>query len=154
MQIHVLAKLAQGPQLPISIIPTTTYGELNPDSSQVPICLRNLSAHPIVIPTKVVVGRVTPANQVPLVVLLMESSGESTHGPQKYCILEELNCQGLKEWSKEEEHQARKLLVKWKHLFAHSDLDLGKTSLIKHQIDFTDWMPFKEHYWQIPPFVQ
>ena len=29
--------------------------------------------------------------------------------------------------------------------------DLGKTSLIKHPIELTDQMPFKEHYQQIPP---
>ena len=56
MWVHLLAKPAWGPQLPASIILTATYGELHPGSSQVPICLRNLSAHSIVIPTKVVVG--------------------------------------------------------------------------------------------------
>ena len=40
--------------------------------------------------------------------------------------------------------QARELLVRWEHLFANSDLDLGKTSLIKHRIELTDWTPFKE----------
>ena len=61
----------------------TTYGELYPGSSRVPICLRNLSAHPFVILTKVVVVKVTLANQVPLVVLQMGTSGDSTCGPQK-----------------------------------------------------------------------
>ena len=54
--------------------------------------------------------------------------------------------QGLEEWSGAEQEQDRKLLLKWEHLFVHSDLDLGKTSLIKHQIELTDQMPFKEHY--------
>ena len=45
-----------------------------------------------------------------------------------------------------EHEQARELLLKWEHLFSCSDLDLGKTSLIKHQIELTDWTPFKEHY--------
>ena len=35
-------------------------------------------------------------------------------------------------------------------LFDCSDLDLGKTSLIKHQIKLTDQIPFKEHYKHIP----
>ena len=26
----------------------------------------------------------------------------------------------------------------------HSNLDLGKTALIKHRIELTDWTPFKE----------
>ena len=44
-------------------------------------------------------------------------------------------------------------MLKWKHLFAHSDLDLGKTALIKHKIQLTDQMPFKEHYHCIPPHM-
>ena len=97
MQVHMLAEPAWGPQLPISMVSTTTYGELHPGSSQVPICLRNLTVHPIVIPAKVVIGKVSLGNQVPLVVLLMEASGESACDPQKDWILEELNLQGLEE---------------------------------------------------------
>ena len=78
--------------------------------------------------------------------LLIGTLRESTCVPQKGWILEELNLQGLEEWTKEEQDQARKLLVKWEHLFACSDLDLGKMSLIKHQIELTNWMPFKECY--------
>ena len=29
----------------------------------------------------------------------------------------------------------------------------GKTSLIKHWIELTDWMPFKEHYQCVPPHM-
>ena len=35
----------------------------------------------------------------------------------------------------------------------HNDLDLGKTALIKHKIQLTDQMPFKEHYRCIPPHM-
>ena len=94
MWVHMLAKPAWGLQLPTSVVLTTTYGELHPGSSWVPICLRSQSPHPILIPAKVVVGKVTSANQGTL--------GESTCGPQKDWILEELNLQGLEEWSKEE----------------------------------------------------
>ena len=107
-----------------------------------PICLKNLSVHPIVIPAKVIIGKVTLANPVPLVLLLMGTPGESAHGPQKEWLLKELNLQGLEEWPKEEQEQARKLLVRWEHPFAHSNLDLGKTLLIKHQIELTDQTPF------------
>ena len=43
------------------------------------------------------------------------------------------------------------LLLKWEHLFAHNNLDLGKTALTKHKINLTDQMPFKECYRCIPP---
>ena len=45
------------------------------------------------------------------------------------------------------------MLVRWEHLFTHRDLDLGKIFLIKHWIELTDQMPFKECYWQIPPHM-
>ena len=68
-------------------------------------------------------------------------------GPWKDWIPEELSLQCLVEWPKEEQEQTRKLLVKWEHLFVQNNLDLGKMSLIKHQIELTNWMPFNKCYW-------
>ena len=59
--------------------------------------MRKLNAHPIIIPTKIVVGKVTPANWVPPEALPVEASGELTHDPKEDWILEELNLQGLEE---------------------------------------------------------
>ena len=146
MWIHMLAEPAGSPQVPTSIVLTATYGELHPGSSQVPICLRNLSACPVVIPTKVVIGKVTLANQEPPVVLSMGALAESTFSPKKDWILEELNLQGLEEWLKQEKDKARKLLVKWECLFAHNDLDLGTTSLIKHWIELTSRSTTSEYH--------
>ena len=98
------------------------------------------------IPTKAVVGQVAPANQVPLVVHPNRTSEKSNHKPQKGWVLEALDLQGLQEWQESEQKQARELLLKWEHLFVCSDLDLGKTSLMKYKIEVTDWMPFKECY--------
>ena len=64
------------------IVPTATYRELHPVSSEVPIYLWNMSGHPIEVPTKAIIGKVTPANQALLVVLPMETLGESACGPQ------------------------------------------------------------------------
>ena len=36
---------------------------------------------------------------------------------------------------------------------ACSDLDLGKTALIKHKIEVTDWTPIKECYQCVPPHM-
>ena len=73
-----------------------------------------------------------PANQVPPVVLPVETSGGSTCNAQKGWILEALDLQGLGEWPKAEQEQARELLLKWEYLFGCSDLDLHRTALIKH----------------------
>ena len=99
------------------------------------------------------VGQVAPANQAPPVVHLTRTFEESNHNPQKGWVLDVLDLQGLKEWPETEQKQARELLLKWEHLFACSDPDLGKTALIKHKIGVTDWMPFKECYQCIPPHM-
>ena len=83
-------------------------------------------------PLGTVVGQVAPANQVPLIVHPTRTSKESNHKPKKGWALEALDLQGLKEWPESEQKQARELLLKWEHLLAHSDLDVGKTALIKH----------------------
>ena len=80
-------------------------------------------------------------------------AGETATKAPKVWILEVLDLQGLKEWPEAEQEQARELLLKWAHLFAHSDLDLGKTALIKHKIRLTEQTPFKERYRCIPPHM-
>ena len=66
--------------------------------------------------------------------------------PQKGWILEALDLQGLGEWPAPEQDQVQELLLKWEHIFAHSNLDLGRNALIKHRIEVADQMPFKEYY--------
>ena len=96
------------------------------------------------IPAKMVVGQVIPANQVPWVVHPTRTTEETTINTPKGWVLEALDLQGLKEWPESEQKQALELLLKWEHLFAHNNLDLGKTALIKHKIRLTDQTPFKE----------
>ena len=80
-----------GPQLPTVLVLTVTYGELHLGSSWVPICLCNLVAYSIKIPTKTVAGQVVPANQVSPVVLLTGTSEESNSNPQKGWVLQALD---------------------------------------------------------------
>ena len=153
MWVHVLTEPMPGPQLPAAVVPMAAYGELHPGSSRVPICLCNLNAHTIEIPTKAMVGQVAPANQVPPVVHLTRTTKEMSNKASKGWDLEALDLQGLTEWPESEQEQAGELLLKWEHLFAHSDLHLGKTTLIKHKIQLMDQTPFKEHYQHIPPHM-
>ena len=153
MWVHVLTEPALGPQLPAAVVPTATYGELCPGSSRVPVCLCNLSAHAVEIPAKTVVGQVAPANQILLVVHLTRTAKEINTQASKGWVLEALGLQGLTKWPESEQKQARELQLKWECLFVHSDLDLGKTALIKHKIQLTDQTPFKEHYRCIPPHM-
>ena len=98
------------------------------------------------IPAKTVVGQVIPANQIPPVVHPTRTAKETTNKASKGWVLEALDLQGLKGWPEYKQKWARELLLKWEYLFAHSDLDLGRTALIKHKIRLTEQMPFKEQY--------
>ena len=146
MKVHVLTEPVLSPQLPAAVVPIATYGELHPGSSRVPVCLCNMSDCAMEIPAKTVVGQVIPANQVPLVVHPTRTAKETVTKAPKGWVLEALDLQGLKEWPESEQKWARELLLKWEHLFVHSNLDLGKTALIKHKIRLTEQMPFKEQY--------
>ena len=150
MWVHVLMEPALSPQLPAAVVPTGTYGELCLGYSRVPVCLHNLSTWAVEIPTKTVVGQVAPANQIPPVVHLTRTAKETNTQASKGWVLEALDLQGLTKWPESEQKWARELLLKWEHLFVHSDLELCKTALIKHKIQLTDQMPFKEHYRCIP----
>ena len=153
MKVHVLMEPALGPQLPATVVPIATYGELHPGSSRVPICLHNMSTHAVEIPAKTMVGQVMPANQVPLVVHPTRTTIETNAKVPKGWVLEALDLQGLNEWPESEQKQARDLLLKWEHLFAQNNLDLGKTARIKHKIRLTNQTPFKERYRCIPPHM-
>ena len=153
MKVHVLTEPAPGPQLPAAVVPIATYGELHPGSSRVPICLHNMSACAMEIPAKTVVGQVIPAIQVLPVVHPTRTATETATKAPKGWVLEALDLQDLKEWPESEQQQTRELLLKWEHLFAHSNLDLGKTAQIKHKIRLTEQTPFKERYRHIPPHM-
>ena len=80
------------------------------------------------VPAKLIIGQIVPAYQVTAVVHLTRTATETKYPTQKGWVLEALDLQGLKEWPKSEQKQARDLLLEWEHLFAHSNLDLGKTA--------------------------
>ena len=102
-----------------------------------------MSTHAVEIPAKTVIGQVAPAHQILSVVHLTRTAKETNTQESKGWVLEALDLQGLTKWTESEQKWARELLLKWEHLFVHSDLDLGKTALIKHKIQLTDQMPFK-----------
>ena len=153
MKVHVLTEPVLGPQLPAAVVPIATYAEPCPGSLRVLVCLHNMSTHAMEIPAKTEVGKVIPTNQVPLVVHPTRTAPETATKAPKGWVLEALDLQGQKECPESEQKQARELLLKWEHLFAHSNLDLGKTTLIKHKIRLMEETPFKERYRHIPPHM-
>ena len=66
-------------------------------------------------------------------------------------ILEKLDLKGIESWTEQQQHSVRKLLEEYQHLFALNLKELGKTSLVQHEIQLSDKTPFKERYRRIPP---
>ena len=66
-------------------------------------------------------------------------------------ILEKLDLEGIESWTEQQECSVRKLLEEYQHLFALNLRELGKPSLVQHEIQLSDRTPFKERYRRIPP---
>ena len=58
---------------------------------------------------------------------------------------------GTSEWTPEQQQRAKDVIKKYSFLFAMGTLDLGKTNLVKHKIELTDYTPIKDRYRRIPP---
>ena len=58
-----------------------------------------------------------------------------------------LDLSGVQAWTAQEIQEVRDLLTECHDLFALDDLELGKTSLVKHSIKLTNEPLFKERYW-------
>ena len=57
----------------------------------------------------------------------------------------------MEEWECQLQQAAQDLLHEFACIFSQNDLDLGKTSIVKHSIKVNDSVPFKEQYRCIPP---
>ena len=62
-----------------------------------------------------------------------------------------MDLEGINEWSEYEQNRVCELIQEYQHLFALSDLKLGATSQVKHEIKLSDPKPFKDRYRCIPP---
>ena len=65
-------------------------------------------------------------------------------------ILEKLDLTSLESWTEQQQCSVMKLLEKYQHLFALNLKELGKTSLVQHEIRLSNNTPFKDRYRRIP----
>ena len=66
-------------------------------------------------------------------------------------ILQKVDLSGIADWDPTIQQKAHNLTCEYACIFSQNDLDLGKTSIVKHSIKLSDPTPFKEHYRCIPP---
>ena len=76
----------------------------------------------------------------------MPLEGEQLDKLYKLIKLEE----GTSNWMEEQQQRVKEVIKKYSFLFAMGSPDLGRTNLIKHKIELTDYMPIKDRYRRIP----
>ena len=58
---------------------------------------------------------------------------------------------GENDLSEEQKLDLRQFLSKWRHLFSTGITDLGNSDLVKHKINLSVYVSFKEPYRRVPP---
>ena len=66
-------------------------------------------------------------------------------------ILNLIDLFGLENWPEHLQKEAKEMLKRNAKVFSKTDMDMGRTNLVKHHIKLTDPVPFKEAYKRIPP---
>ena len=66
-------------------------------------------------------------------------------------ILDLIDLSGLENWPEHLQREAKEMLKRNAKVFSKTDMDMGRTNLVKHHIKLTDPVPFKEAYRRIPP---
>ena len=72
--------------------------------------------------------------------------------PQMTELYEKLELEKhTKGWSQQLKAELREIMDEYGSLFALDSLDLGKTDVVKHHIELSDYTPIKDRYRRIPP---
>ena len=152
-----------------SVVAVPSYACLKPGSSKIKMSLRNLTSKSIMTKVKSIVAQLATANAVPSMLASKnpqeseENEDKNPGSPDKGQIkaqltkeqleklFAKLDLSGIEDWSDEDHEEVWKLIKEFGFLFAQNDLDLGKTSIVKHTIKRLDYTPFKERYCRILP---
>ena len=74
--------------------------------------------------------------------------------PEKERLLfNKINLSGADSWDPKLVEEAKQLFREYAHIFALENLDMGHTSMVKHEIRLDNYAPFKERYHRIPPHL-
>ena len=83
---------------------------------------------------------------------LGENTGKPEPMPERLDeLFTKVDLSGTQDCSEDLQQEVHDLMVEYQHLFALNDLELGKTSKVKHEITLSNPVPFKDRYFRIPP---
>ena len=75
-----------------------------------------------------------------------------TPGKEKL-LFSKIDLSGAENWDPKLIEKAKELFCESAHIFALESLDMGHTSMVKHEIRLDNYTPFKERYCRIPPHL-
>ena len=122
--------------------------------------MRNHSCRPVTIKAKTTVATITAANVIPGKLAPKETVGNVLEGERQGKMPPKLTQEQVTQlltklefrvpesvgWTEADQQHALSFLTDYGAVFAENDMDLGKTSLVRHKITLTDETPFKERY--------
>ena len=162
-QKHVHVLMEPPPKCTSMFVPGNT-SKLIPGGSGVAVVLQNLSGREVILEPHTEGGTVTAANIVPSIQIpskqdlgenekvqcmsaqadLSDEIQQEETDPQ--FILQKIDLSGNDDWDPKMQQEAHDLIHEYTCIFSQNDLDIGKTSIVKHSIKLTDPTPFKECY--------
>ena len=124
----------------IKAIPSYDY--LEQGSIKVNIALQNCTRQRIKLKKGTKVALIMSANVVPPALAPKTDEKDSKNmeslNQRLTKLLNKLDLSNISDWTKNNQESARDLIAEYQHLFALNDLELGKTSLVKHKIKLSD----------------
>ena len=135
------------------------YSYMRPGSKRASVTLHNLSEKTQTLQKGTVVACIQAANLIPpklapRVTNVNNNNDKESQDPSPKRIeklFSKLDLSGAEEWEETDRLKLKELFVKFHHIFALEDMELGKTDMVKHVIRLDDQTPFRERYRRIPP---
>ena len=146
-QIHVpvgvgLTQMWKEASIPEGVSVTPALVEMNGDRL-VNVELSNLTSSPVMIAPSSVLCQVQSCN----VVTELDESEKINIPDEPW--MEKINIANA-DLTGNEKSQVYNFIAEWNQVFSKNDLDVGLTSLVKHNINLTDVSPFKQRHRKIP----
>ena len=136
------------------ILAVPSYDYLEQGSKRVGIALQNNSRETVKLKKGKVVAKIMSANVVPPALAPKMNNEKDDLEPlseRLTKLFDKLDLSDILDWTQKNQDDVYTLMKENQHLFALNDLELGKTSLVKHHIRLDNPQPFKERYRRIPP---
>ena len=160
-RMNVVVDDLQGKGSSKDIVVISQLQILKAGADKIPLALRNLTGRTLKLKKVMNMAHVEASQVIPLLEEPAEESkvcgnwqGEvPTEGKNERIskILQQLDLTGIESWTEQQQNVVKELLEEYQHLFALNLKELGKTSLVQHEIKLSDDKPFKERYRRIPP---